>query len=78
MEELDETTLLLTGVPSVCDRVASINEFFDFIQELGNRVSSSDITPAFVKSTLASNACRYAIMFGDLLTHDQCVELISR
>ena len=78
VEELDETTLLLTGVPSVCDRVASVNEFFDFIQELGNRVSSSDITPAFVKSILASNACRYAIMFGDLLTHDQCVELISR
>lgn len=77
MAELKENTLLLTGVPSVCDRVASVHDFVDFIQELGH-VTGSDTKPNFVKSILASNACRYATMFGDPLTHEQCVELISR
>ncbi len=77
MEEVEENTLLLTGVPSVCDRVASVNDFFDFVQELGH-ITGNDTKPNFVKSTLASNACRYATMFGDPLTHEQCVELISR
>ncbi len=76
MEETVENALLLTGVPSVCDRVTSVNDFLDFVQELSH-VTGSEIKPAFVKNILASNACRYATMFGDPLTQEQCVELIS-
>jgi len=76
LEESDDKTLLLTGLASVCDRVASMNDFMEFVKELGH-FTGGEIKPAFVKNVLASNACRYAIMFGDSLTHEKCVELIS-
>ena len=75
-EESEDKSLLITGLPSVCDRVAGVQDFLDFVRELGH-LSGGEIQPPFVKMVLASNACRYAIMFGDSLTHEKCVELIS-
>mmetsp|Transcript_21623 Transcript_21623/g.35469 ORF Transcript_21623/g.35469 Transcript_21623/m.35469 type:complete len:138 (+) Transcript_21623:1362-1775(+) len=75
-EESDDKSLLLTGLAKVCDRVASVNNFLEFVKELGH-ITGGEIKPAFVKNVLASNACRYAIMFGDYLTHEKCVELIA-
>jgi len=75
-EEAEDKTLLITGLPSVCDRTAEVSDFLDFVRILGHS-SGGEIKPPFVKHVLASNACRYAIMFGDELTHDKCIELIS-
>ena len=75
-ESDDEKTILITGLPSVCDRLASVNDFLDFVKELGH-FTGGEIKPAFVKNVLASNACRYAVMFGDSLEHEQCLELIA-
>ena len=75
-ESEDGKTLVITGLPSVCDRLASVNDFLDFVKELGH-FTGGEMKPAFVKTVLASNACRYAVMFGDSLAHDQCVDLIS-
>jgi len=76
-EEAEDKTLLITGLPSVCDRTAEVSDFLDFVRILGHSSGGTEIKPPFVKHVLASNACRYAIMFGDELTHDKCVELIS-
>jgi len=76
-EEAEDQSLLITGLPSVCDRTAEVSDFLDFVRILGHTSSGGEIKPPFVKHVLASNACRYAIMFGDELTHDKCVELIS-
>ena len=75
-ETEDNTTLLLTGLPSVCDRVAEVSDLLAYVRELGH-LSGGEIKPPFVKTVLASNACRYAIMFGDFLTTEKCVELID-
>ena len=64
-EEEDNNTLLLTGLPSVCDRVASVSDFLDFVKQLSHFTGGGDVNPTFVKTVLASNACRYAIMFGE-------------
>ena len=76
-EEAEDKTLLITGLPSVCDRTAEVSDFLDFVRILGHSSGGGEIKPPFVKHVLASNACRYAIMFGDELTHDKCVELIK-
>ena len=76
-EEVEDQSLLITGLPSVCDRTAEVSDFLDFVRILAHSSGSTEIKPPFVKHVLASNACRYAIMFGDELTHDKCVELIS-
>ena len=71
------SNLLLTGVPGVCDKVATRQDFNQFIQSLESRTSDAAlIKPAFVKRVLASRACRYAIMFGDALSQERCEELI--
>ncbi|KAL9186572.1 hypothetical protein ACHAXT_005810 [Thalassiosira profunda] len=76
LEEEAGGEVMLHTLPTVCDRPSSVNDFSDFVKELGH-FAGGELKPAFVKNVLASNACRYAIMFGDSLTHQQCVELIS-
>lgn len=54
----DNATLLLNGVPGVCDKVATRQDFCQFIQALESRTSDAHlIKPAFVKKRLASQAC---------------------
>jgi DNA mismatch repair ATPase MutL len=71
--------VLLKSYPSICDRVATEKDFIQFVQLLGHQITNalSTAQPAFVKRTLASYACRYAIMFGDVLDDDQCRSLLS-
>jgi len=76
-EENDGNTITLTGVPVVCDRVASMQDFIEFVKELGHLSIGTDVRPKFVKNILASNACRYAIMFGEELSEEQQRRLIS-
>ena len=76
-EENDGNTITLTGVPVVCDRVASVQDFIEFVKELGHLSIGKDVRPKFVKNILASNACRYAIMFGEELDEEQQRQLIS-
>jgi DNA mismatch repair ATPase MutL len=71
-----DKSVLLTGVPSICGRLASVNDFVEFLDEL-NCSGGGKIKPECVKRILASQACRYAIMFGDRLTNQQCQRLIS-
>jgi DNA mismatch repair ATPase MutL len=73
--EDDGILLNLTGLPAVCDRVASVRDFLDFVKELGH-VSGGEVFPKFVKNIVASLACRYAIMFGDYVSHEMQIELI--
>jgi DNA mismatch repair protein MLH3 len=70
----------LTRVPCICGKSASTKDFLQFIQVLGQQHSLGTTTlmkPPFAKRILASHACRYAIMFGDLLTERRCKEMIS-
>lgn len=60
----------------MCDRVVNVNDFKDFIKELGN-LSGENVVPYFVKNILALNACRYAIMFGDELSQETQINLIE-
>jgi len=74
----DNQLLTLKSVPGICDKVATQKDLMQFIQALGNRTSDASLVkPAFIKRVLASYACRYAIMFGDVLTEDRCKELIA-
>lgn len=70
-----DETILLTGVPSICGRMTDVNDFLEFVDELNN--SGGQIKPECVKRILASQACRYAIMFGDKLTDASAQRLIS-
>lgn len=77
-QEVDSRTVLLTGLPSICGRTPSVSEFTSFVNELGHVAGAADcVKPSFVKNILASNACRYATMFGDELQHSRCVDLIA-
>eukprot|EP00956_Cyclotella_meneghiniana_P031225 scaffold81317_cov68-Cyclotella_meneghiniana.AAC.4 len=71
-----EESILLTGVPSICGRVTDVCDFVDFVNEL-QFSRGEQVKPECVKRILASQACRYAIMFGDKLTDEQCSKLIS-
>ena len=71
-----DKSIVLTGTPSVCGRVADENDLLHFLTALGH-FTGGEVKPEFVKKILASQACRYAIMFGDLLTHEQCTNLIK-
>lgn len=73
----EERTIILRGLPSVCGRVAQTSDMLDFLNDLGGLAGGSSIKPKFVSRVLASNACRYATMFGDALTLKQCEELIK-
>ena len=71
-----DDSVLLTGVPSICGRVTDVNDFVEFVNALQHS-SGGQVKPECVKRILASQACRYAIMFGDRLTDTQCRQLIS-
>jgi DNA mismatch repair ATPase MutL len=73
----DGNMITLTGVPVVCDRVSSVRDFMEFVKELGHLSGGKDVRPKFVKNILASNACRYAIMFGEELDEERQRQLIS-
>lgn len=68
--------LKLTSTPCIGDKIATEKDFIQFVQALSNGMPSSS-KPAFVKRVLASYACRYAIMFGDMLDDDRCRHLLS-
>jgi len=73
----EERTIILRGLPSVCGRVAQTSDMLDFLNDLGSLAGGSSIKPKFVSKVLASNACRYATMFGDAMTLKQCEQLIK-
>ena len=73
----EERTIIIRGLPSVCGRVAQTNDLLEFLNDLGGLAGGSSIKPKFVSRVLASNACRYATMFGDALTLQQCEKLID-
>lgn len=70
--------LLLKGVPGISDKLATRQDFLQYLQALESRSSDAAlVTPAFIKRTIASQACRYAIMFGDPLSHEAQKSLIE-
>ncbi len=78
--ELDKagSCLYLNEVPRICDKVATTKDFLQFIQALACHTSDASLVkPQFVKRVLASYACRYAMMFGDEMKEDECVQLIA-
>jgi len=76
--EVERGQLLhLLTVPSICDRVPTPKDFLQFIQALSNRTTDASLVkPAFIRRVLCSLACRYAIMFGDILSEKDCTNLI--
>lgn len=73
-----EREVTLVGVPGICDKVATSQDFIEFVNDVETRSTDiSLIKPGFIKRSLASYACRYAIMFGDELTKDRCIQLIA-
>jgi DNA mismatch repair ATPase MutL len=73
----EERTIMLRGLPSVCGRVAQVADMLEFLNDLGSLAGGSSIKPKFVSSVLASNACRYATMFGESMSLQQCQNLIE-
>jgi DNA mismatch repair ATPase MutL len=74
----DTRELKLTATPCIGgDKVATQKDFIQFVQALSNGGSSTFMKPAFAKRVLASYACRYAIMFGDVLDDNDCKSLLS-
>ena len=78
----EQSELRLLSVPGVCGKVATVNDFVQFLQMLEGRSGAGGdslllVKPAFVKRVLSSYACRYAIMFGDSLTENECIKMIS-
>jgi len=70
--------VLLVGVPNVCGKIATADDFIQFVSVLGRCTSDAALVrPPFVKRVLASRACRYAIMFGDILPQERCIDLIK-
>lgn len=70
--------LVLKSLPAICERVATEKDFMQFVKVLGSQTTNAAmVQPAFVKRTLASYACRYAIMFGDTLEDATCRRLLS-
>ena len=72
-----ERTIIVSGLPSVCGRVAQTSDLLEFLNDLESLAGGSSIKPKFVSRVLASNACRYATMFGDTLSLEQCEKLIK-
>lgn len=71
--------LRLNGVPQVCGTVATSQDFLDFLQTLsGKHTDAIIVKPNFVQRVLTSKACRYSIMFGDVLPEKRCERLISQ
>jgi len=72
-------------VPVVVGTPLTPEDFIEFIIHLRTRDASSvpaqdlqeGLRPPAVGRLLASKSCRYAIMFGDPLTYDQCASLIA-
>mmetsp|Transcript_25133 Transcript_25133/g.29090 ORF Transcript_25133/g.29090 Transcript_25133/m.29090 type:complete len:362 (-) Transcript_25133:111-1196(-) len=72
------TELTLVSTPRIFDRVATAHDFIQYTQALGYRTSDASLVqPAFVKRALASYACRYSIMFGEILSEETCKNLIQ-
>ena len=70
--------ILLNGVPGLLGKVATSNDFLDFVTTLSCRTDDAIVAkPDFIKRILASHACRYAIMFGDVLSEKKCIKVIS-
>ena len=73
----EKRVIILRGLPSVCGRIAQVDDFLQYLNDLGAFAGGSSIKPKFVSRILASNACRYATMFGDELSLRQCKNLID-
>lgn len=74
----EKNKIIINGVPGICDKIASPNDFLVLINDIETRSSDASLVkPAFVKRCLASYACRFAVMFGDTLSKDRCIEIIS-
>ena len=78
LPSISNEALLLKGVPGIGDKIAKKEDFLQYLQALESRSSDAAlVTPAFIKRTIASNACRYSIMFGDKLSSEQMENLID-
>ena len=66
-------------IPRLCGKDISVKrDLIPFIQALEHRHTDvGQVRPSFVKRILASQACRYAYMFGDKLNYSQCEELLK-
>ena len=72
-----KTSMLLWFVSSIYQKEATPKDFIQFLQALGCCTSdASMVKPPFIKWILASQVCQYAIMFGDVLRHEWCTEMI--
>lgn len=67
-------SMWLEAVPAVMGVPLTAPAFLDYVRAL---VASPAADPPAVQDVLASKACRGAIMFGDVLTLDQCAELLA-
>jgi len=71
--------ITLQGVPKLFGKTATTHDFVDYLESMVDRRLSDAVMakPAFIKRVLASNACRYAIMFGDELSPRRCTKLME-
>jgi len=78
---LDSNKVRVLSIPQFCGRkLASPQDFLQFVDELSDPSCMLPILqsiPLFVNRYLSSLACRYALMFGDLLSDEQSQDILD-
>lgn len=73
-----DMALILHSVPRIADVTLKPGDFRAFLEEIKDQHISGlqRYRPQLVQHILNSKACRYAIMFGDILSRFQCETLL--
>lgn len=73
-----DLALLLHSVPRIANVTLKPGDFRSFLEEVKDQHISGlqRYRPQLVQYILNSKACRYAIMFGDILSRSQCEHLL--
>ncbi|KAK9838953.1 hypothetical protein WJX74_006647 [Apatococcus lobatus] len=71
----DQGSIVLTHLACILGTTLNATELQIYLHQL-SETSAASITPPGVTRTLASKACRHAIMFGDSLQPEQSEELV--
>ena len=72
----------IVTLPKLCGKLVSVeNDFLPYLNTLLHHSSNDSLQlqrPPFVHRILASQACRYAVMFGDELNKEECKNIVDQ
>mmetsp|Transcript_25367 Transcript_25367/g.37412 ORF Transcript_25367/g.37412 Transcript_25367/m.37412 type:complete len:618 (-) Transcript_25367:37-1890(-) len=73
------TNFVLYNTPVIENEVLTVSDFIEFVRYIGDQrcLPRSALEPPAVSRILASSACRHAIKFGDILSPQECADLLK-